>query len=157
MERYKLIDNRLVKAKSVERINGVWVSNPTTEQCAKIEAYPRNEESFAPPKCDEGFHALPDGYEVVEGKWVKKWRVVENPPPPPRVFSKLKVVLALTEAGLWIKVRDYIVAQGLYDLFLAAQDFREDDQYFIQGLTALKAEFSMTDEQVEQILERSVA
>lgn len=102
--------------------------------------------------------------DLVDGKVVRRYDIQEKPvepveptePPPPRVFSKLKVVLALTEAGLWLKVRDYIVAQGLYDLFLAAQDFREDDQYFIQGLTALKAEFSITDEQVEQILERSV-
>lgn len=75
MEYYKLIDNRIIKAKSVERIDGVWVSNPTAEQYAKIGAYPRDDASFAPPDCDEGFHAVHDGYDVVDGKWTRKWRV----------------------------------------------------------------------------------
>lgn len=75
MEYYKLTNNHLTKVESVERINGAWVSNPSAEDCAKIEAYPRNEESFIPPPCGEGYHTVADGYEVVEGKWVMKWRV----------------------------------------------------------------------------------
>lgn len=75
MNYYKLQNNALIRAASVERINGVWVSNPTAEQYASIGAYPRSEESFAPPATDEGFHAVADGYEVQGGKWVKKWRV----------------------------------------------------------------------------------
>jgi hypothetical protein len=38
-------------------------------------AFPRSEESFAPPACDEGFRAIPDGYDLKDGKWVRKWRV----------------------------------------------------------------------------------
>lgn len=75
MEYYKRQNNALIKAKSVEKIDGVWVSNPSAEDYAKIEAYPRSEESFAPPKCDEGYHAVADGYELKDGKWVKKWRI----------------------------------------------------------------------------------
>lgn len=60
-----------------------------------LEAYPQGV-STPPPKCGEGFHAVPDGYELVEElgvgsegvdsptpslthsitkKWVRKWRV----------------------------------------------------------------------------------
>ena len=28
-----------------------------------------------PPKCDEGFHAVPDGYALEDGRWVKLWKV----------------------------------------------------------------------------------
>lgn len=107
-----------------------------------------------PPKCDDGYHAVPDGYDLKDGKWVKKWRVEQLSPPPPRTFSKFKVVRLLTEMGIWLKVRDYIVAKGLYDFFLAAQDFKEDDQFFVEGLTLLMGELGLADEQIENILKK---
>jgi hypothetical protein len=154
---YTLENNNLKKVGSVIRTAKGYVSNPTEVDCASIGAYPRSEESFAPPKCDEGYHAVQNGYALKDGKWVKLWKVEELPPPPPRVFSKFKVVRLLTEMGIWLKVRDYIVAKGLYDLFLAAQDFKEDDEFFIKGLTELKAKFGMSDEEVEAILKEGVA
>ena len=154
MTYYTLENNTLKKCGSVERIDGVWVTNPTAEQYAAIGAYPRSDESFAPPACDEGYHAVPDGYDSSTGKWMRKWRIEELPPPPPRTFSKFKVVRLLTEMGIWLKVRDYIVAKGLYDLFFAAQDFKEDDEFFIEGLTSLKGELGLADEQIEDILKK---
>lgn len=154
MTYYTLENGNLKKAGSVIRTSKGYVTNPTAEDYASIGAYPRSEESFAPPKCDEEYHAVPDGYDLKDGKWVKKWRIEELPPPPPRTFSKFKVVRLLTEMGIWLKVRDYIVAKGLYDLFLAAQDFKEDDQFFVEGLTALKGELGLADEQIEEILKK---
>lgn len=159
---YTLENGNLKKAGNVIRTAKGYVTNPTAEDCAAMvdangkpnPAYPRSDESFAPPKCGEGFHAVPNGYALEDGKWVRKWRVEELPPPPPRTFSKFKVVRLLTEMGIWLKVRDYIVAKGLYDLFLAAQDFKEDDQFFIEGLTALKGELGLADEQIEEILKK---
>lgn len=40
-----------------------------------LNAYPRSEESFAPPAVDEEHRAVPDGYDLKGGKWVRKWRV----------------------------------------------------------------------------------
>ena len=76
---------------------------------------------------------------------------------PPRTFSKLKIIVALTEMGVWPQVRDYIVEAGLYDLFLAAQDFREDDRFFARGLSELRAQLQMTDAQIEGILRQAEA
>lgn len=185
---YTLENNILKKVGNVIKTSRGWVSNPTAEDCAAMvdangkpnPAFPRSEESFAPPKCDEGYHAVPDGYDLVAvedsgsgreeeihstptptnytpKKWVRKWRIEELPPPPPRTFSKFKVVRALTEMGIWLKVRDYIVAKELYDLFLAAQDFKEDDPFFIEGLTSLKGELGLADEQIEEILKNCEA
>ncbi len=141
-----------------------------------LGAYPQG--ASMPPKCDEGFHAVPDGYELVEElgvgsdgvdsptpsltnsitkKWVRKWRVEELPPPPPRIFSKLKITAALMKIEKWLPVRDYLVQSGMYDLYLAAQDFKEDDEFFVKGLTELKAKFGMSDEEVEAILKEGVA
>ena len=117
-----------------------------------LNAYPRGADT--PSTVDAEHRAVADGYALTDGKWVRKWRVEDLPPPPPRTFSKFKVVRLLTEMGIWLKVRDYIVAKGLYDLFLAAQDFKEDDQFFVEGLTALKGELGLADEQIEKILKK---
>lgn len=38
-----------------------------------LGAYPKGES--APPAVDEDFHAVPDGYKLRDGKWVKLWKV----------------------------------------------------------------------------------
>lgn len=72
---YTLENGDLKKVGSVIRTANGYVTNPPAEDCASIGAYPRSEESFAPPKCDEGYHAVADGYELRDSKWVRKWKV----------------------------------------------------------------------------------
>lgn len=81
---------------------------------------------------------------------------VDDEVPRARVFSKLKVVVALTKAGVWPQVKAWIEANGLYDLYLAAQEFAEDNDYFAQGLAALKPVVGWTAAQVEAVLAASV-
>jgi hypothetical protein len=78
--------------------------------------------------------------------------VRDTPPPPPRVFSKLRIVAALTTAGVWDAVKQLLIERSLYDLFLAAQDFRETNEYFENGKDALQIALGWTDEQVEAVL-----
>lgn len=75
MTYYTLYNGNLKKVGSVIHTARGYVANPTVEDCAAVGAYPRNKESFVPPKCDEGFHAVPDGYDLKDGKWVRKWKV----------------------------------------------------------------------------------
>lgn len=75
MTYYTLENNTLRKVGNVIRTAKGYVTNPTEENYAAIRAYPRSDESFAPPKCDEGYHAVPDGYDLTDGKWVRKWKV----------------------------------------------------------------------------------
>ena len=73
--------------------------------------------------------------------------------PAPRTFSKYKLVAALMQAQVWPQVKEWIESvPGAYDLYLAAQDFREDNEYFENGKAALQTALGWTDEQVEQIL-----
>lgn len=80
---YTLENNNLKKVGNVIKTSRGWVSNPTAEDYAAMvdangkpnPAFPRSEESFAPPKCDEGFHTVADGYEPKDGKWNRKWKI----------------------------------------------------------------------------------
>lgn len=98
--------------------------------------------------------------EVDYTRPILSWSVVDGaltptygePPPPPRVFSKMKVAAALMQANLWAATKAWMEANGLYDLYLAAQNFAEDNEYFVQGLAQLKTQLSLADEQVEGIL-----
>ena len=82
------------------------------------------------------------------------WELADVPPPPPRVFSKLRVVAALMDAGVWAQVKAWMEQNGLYDLYLAANEFAEDNAYFVTGRTQLQSALCWTDEQVEAVLEK---
>lgn len=40
-----------------------------------LNAYPRDEASFTLPQVDAEHRAVPDGHELKDGKWARKWRV----------------------------------------------------------------------------------
>ena len=76
---------------------------------------------------------------------------------PPRTFSKLRLINALMSRNLWPAVRDWLDASGYYDLFVAAQDFREDHPQFAAALAAARARFSLPDSEITAILAECVA
>ena len=128
------------------------VVHPTVAQCAAANppAYPQADPIPPAPPPPEGKVAVADGYTLVDGAWVPAYRFEDA---PPRRFSKLRIVAALMAADVWPQVKSFIEAQGLYDLYLAAQDFAEDNAYFVQGRAALQAELGWTDAQTEQVLQ----
>ena len=77
--------------------------------------------------------------------------------PAPRTFSKMKVVAALTEEGVWEDVKAWIEGAGLYDIYLAAQNFAEGNEHFAQGKAAIQSELGWSDERTEALLARCVA
>lgn len=159
---YDSATKRLTPAPKYATIDGAAVINPTREQCARMEppAYPLADPMPPAPTPPEGKIAVSDGYEPADtpdGKeWRQKWRYEDAPPPPPRQFSKLKIVAALTAQGVWPQVKAFIEQAGLYDLYLAAQDFAEDNEYFTQGRQQLQTALGWTDEQVEAVLAQAV-
>jgi hypothetical protein len=143
----------------VVTIDGRTIVNPTAEQYASLrDAYPKGEDAPL-PEPQEGKVVEYGGYALGESDhlWHKQWVLVDAPPKPPRTFSKLKIVAALTRAGVWAQVKQYIIDANLYDLYLAAQDFSEDNEYFVQGKNALQTAIGWTDADVETILEASLA
>ena len=74
----------------------------------------------------------------------------------PRIFSKLKAVSVLMKAGYWESCKKFIEEAGLYDLYLAANEFGEDNAYFLQGRAKIQAELGLTDDAVEALLAQCV-
>ena len=152
---YDSTTQRLTRAPDPATIDGQMVVHPSAAMYAQIGAYPLGDTT--PPTPPEGKIVVQDGYELVTNEWRPRWIYEDAPPPPPRQFSKLKIVAALTTAGVWSQTKAFIEQQGLYDLYLAAQDFAEDNTYFTQGKAALQTALGWTDEQVEELLAQCLA
>lgn len=163
MTKYGTVTNNILTlAPRAIVVNGAMVANPKDKHFAVVNAErerqgkpPYLEFIDEPPATTEGFSAVPTEWKQVNGKWVRQYEVREVPPPPPRVFSKLKVVDALRQANVWDAVKQNIIDNGLYDLYLAAQEFAEDNAYFTQGKTALQTALGWTDAQVEEVLQEA--
>ena len=83
-----------------------------------------------------------------------------TPDPAPvgkRIFSKLKLVAALKSADKWVLVKTWLEEKAYYDYYLAAQNFAEDNELFVEGRNAIKGYLNMSDEQIEAILSQCVA
>jgi hypothetical protein len=158
-----LIDNTLHPAPRAFMLHGAMVTNPKAEHFAVLNAeraehglplyYPISDDPAPTPP--EGKVVRFNGYAVVAGWIAPQYLFEDAPPPPPRTFSKLRIVAALTTAGVWDSVKQLLIERGLYDLFLAAQNFAEDNEYFENGKAALQSELGWTDAQVEAVLAAS--
>ena len=75
---------------------------------------------------------------------------------PARVFSKLKLVESLKAASMWVLVKTWIEEKGYYDYYVAAQNFREDNELFKEAVAALKEYAHLTDERIEEVLSKCI-
>ena len=55
--------------------------------------------------------------------WTKTTREVPDPEPQPQpvLYSKLKLIRAMKQAGIWTQVKDQIEASDYWDEFICAQ------------------------------------
>ena len=133
------------------------VCNPTAEQYAAIGAYPLSPD--AAHVAPAGKIALADGYELVDGEWVKKWRYEDAPPPPPKAYNRYNIVTALKAEGVWRNVRAAMLAQDedALDMLYTAEDISEDEPLLLAMIAMLKtAPYNWTDEQVAAVLDAAV-
>ena len=157
-----IIDNTLHPAPRAFMLHGAMITNPKAEHFAALNEE-RARQGLPPylpvvderPSTDSAHYAVPTGWTRDGETWRRVYEVRELPPPPPRTFSKLRIVSALTDAGVWDSVKQLLIDRGLYDLYLAAQDFRDDNEDFKRGKAALQAALGWTDEQVEAVLAAS--
>ena len=107
-----------------------------------------------PAEAPEGKEYVISGYTETQTdiRPVYKLIAIET---PPRTYSKLRLVTALASRGLWSAFRDWLIETDLYDLFLAAQDFRSDHPQFTTALAAAQSNFSLTAEETAAILSES--
>lgn len=149
-------DMKPVFAPAVFRYNGKDYWHPEKEDFALVGYLPLSPDWPVDPP--EGKHYErtdkieangADGY-----KWV--YALVDNPPPPPRVFVTADLVEALEEEGLWEQAKAWIVQQGKLDLVYTTAEFDENNENFQAGKTALQSALGWTDEEVEELLAKCV-
>ena len=124
---------------------------------------------FAPDKTAQGYLPILDecprpigtNYTIAVDYWtnrngrcecVYKQVEVQPAPPAPKVYSRYKAYLALRGAGVWPQVKAWLEANDLWDAFLIANDFSEDDPLFKKGVAELQAVVGWTDEQIAALL-----
>lgn len=86
----------------------------------------------------------------------------EDAPKPIRVFSKLKLYGALTQAGLWDTFEGWLKTQTVngvnaYTAFSLAQDLNDENELFHDVVEQAKIALGVSDELVEMILQASIA
>lgn len=143
-------------APDVLEINGRKVYNPKAVHC-KIAGYlPLSPDWPVDPP--EGKHYERTGTIEPDGADGYRWqyRLVDDPPPPPRVFETADLVEALMEEGVWETARAWIVEQGMLDLVLATKEFDETNANFQAGKAALQSALGWTDAEVEELLAKCV-
>lgn len=77
MEKYYTYNEETKQLTPVKRVlkrdGKILILGNPADFAKYLNAYPRGADT--PPKCDEGYRAIPDGYDLSDGKWVKLWKV----------------------------------------------------------------------------------
>ena len=135
----------------ITKDDGTIISNPSAETYLAA-GWKRIVDE--PPKAEPGHTVEVSGWDETADSIVRIYKQVpdETPETKARVFSKLKLVAALKEADKWVLVKTWIEERGLWDYYLAAQNFREDNAMFSEALAAVKSYARMSDEDAEAIL-----
>ena len=145
-----------IYAPAVFRYNGKDYWHPEKEDFALVGYLPLSPDRPVDPP--QGKHYVqtdkiePDGDEG----WRWTYRLVDDPPPPPRVFVTADLVEALMAEGVWEQARAWIVKQGMLDLVLATAEFSENNENFKAGRAALQTALGWTDAEVEELLAKCV-
>lgn len=141
-------------------IDGRLVTGELPELYLNSQGYYRVDE-LPGPIPQEGYHLEPRyAYDDAEHptRIVQSWVQVEDPPPPPRSLSKVRLMRALKARELWFPVKSFIQASEDYsDEWELSTTLDEDNELIVSAIAALKAQLGLTDEQVEAILAASVA
>ena len=148
-------------APDVLEINGRKVYNPKAVHC-KIAGYlPLSPDwPIDPP---QGKHYERTGTIEPDGAGGYRWvyRLVDDPPPPPRTFSKLKLYAVLSAANLWDALKAWLEAQtyegmNAWEAFSLAQELAEDHPMFAAWFSAAKTALDVDDATAEELLARCV-
>lgn len=159
---------KLVSETSIRRdvpksavIDGAFVCGTLPEPYLNSQGWYRLVETPSPAP-DEGCHVEPR-YAVEGGDIRQSWAQVENPPPPPRTFSKIKLKGAIAEAGLLDEFKAMLETVEVKPGYTAAEAFAdavtldEDHPDFKDAVALAQRELGIPQELIDRILAASVA
>ena len=86
--------------------------------------------------------------------WTKTTREVPDPEPQPVLYSKLKLIRAMKQAGIWTQVKDQIEASDYWDEFICAQELASNDPGFMAFVASMRG--TLGDDTINQMLEASI-
>ena len=129
------------------------VVNPTDEQYLAL-GWLKNARNA--PETREGYVAHVEGYEARDGQIYAVYEY-EKVTHPPRVFSKLYLILALKKRGLYEQFKAMLASAGLEDLWQAANELNDGYEGFDSFVEQAKTTLGLTDAEVEEILGEAVA
>ena len=144
---------RLEYAPTWLRTDAGIVVNPSDEQYLAA-GWLRNARNA--PETREGYVSRVEGYEA------RDWQICavyayDAVTPPPRVFSKLYLILALKKRGLYEQFKAMVSSAGLEDLWIAANELIEGYDGFDSFVAQAKTALGLVDAEVEEILGEAVA
>ena len=84
----------------------------------------------------------------------KTTREVPDPEPQPVLYSKLKLIRAMKQAGIWTQVKDQIEASDYWDEFICAQELASNDPGFMAFVDSMKSVIG--NDTINQMLEASI-
>lgn len=142
-----------------------YVQQPSAADWAQAGYLPLHDTN--PGLHEQGRHWQKTGRIVTAtDHYVWEHVLADDPPPPPRVFSKLKLELALFRAGLLPAVDAFIDSQTITNgqgetmplrrAYSTALTFAEDNEYFAPFLAAAKTALGIDDATAGAILSASV-
>ena len=86
--------------------------------------------------------------------WTKTTREVPDPEPQPVLYSKLKLIRAMKQAGIWTQVKTQIEASDYWDEFICAQELASNDPGFMAFVASMRG--TLGDDTINQMLEASI-
>ena len=86
--------------------------------------------------------------------WTKTTREVPDPEPQPVLYSKLKLIRAMKQAGIWTQVKTQIEASDYWDEFICAQELASNDPGFMAFVATMRG--TLGDDTINQMLEASI-
>ena len=86
--------------------------------------------------------------------WTKTTREVPDPAPQSVLYSKLKLIRAMKQAGIWTQVKTQIEASDYWDEFICAQELASNDPGFTAFVDSMKSVIG--NDTINQMLEASI-
>ena len=84
----------------------------------------------------------------------KTTREVPDPAPQSVLYSKLKLIRAMKQAGIWTQVKTQIEASDYWDEFICAQELASNDPGFMAFVASMRG--TLGDDTINQMLEASI-
>ena len=119
---------------------------------------------YTEPETGNEYTSLPDPWKgkvspLNDGNcesfgWTKTTREVPDPEPEPVLYSKLKLIRAMKQAGIWTQVKDQIEASDYWDEFICAQELASNDPGFMAFVDSMKSVIG--NDTINQMLEASI-